>query len=718
MTPPIPIRARATPVNDDDDDVFPTSGGDGILLTSPTPIRAPATLVNDDDDDVSPTSGGDGEVIATPVRRGHGSKPVSVNVHDSMDALLQVHLQWVRNRAVPGMDAAAQHAEAEAGLARQCVEEEARLRQAQTKLTASQERLKEAEQKLALCETDERALDGLLSESNPLNHRLTQSEVKLALSLCMADENAWNRLLAELMVAPVRRGRDNQSTPVAADQDDEMILDTQDIVVDIESMDSNDQAKEASSAADAKHEERLARARLRRDRHLLRREAALAQAEAQREVALVEARARLEAATAQLAKVAAEVTAAALEEREAADASAKAWSQVHMMRVQKGTAAQRAEAEVCAARERAEEEERLQQARATLQGAKKRLRQTERELALCVTEEKALHAESTPSPPSDQEGPSGQRTSDEGNAGGDELSVGQQEARLSVRPFVRLSVRLSRLSGSSVKAAKREERLQRARGQLGFERRRRDVAIAKTEAAEVTGSAGAASGSSFASASAFTSAAHPSLTSRNDVETAASLNQQAENLLSTSCCLSMSSKAAIAYRLRPPPPPKETKLASQLSAQQWLARELDEAFPSLPRKGRLGLSPSRPRIAIGIATEHDEEKSKLAAQLSAQQWLSREMEAPPSSSRKGRLGGNPSRRRAAIGIATEQDSTRSSNLSSTRSRDNEEVDNEPGGLLAPQSPDRGSSSATAQDGVAVPRAAWKITRFARFVARI
>ena len=228
--------------------------------------------------------------------------------------------------------------------------------------------------------------------------------------------------------------------------------------------------------------------------------------------------------------------------------------------------------------------------------------------------------------------------------GGGELSVARLEAQ----------------------AAKRAERLQRARRKLDKEWMRHEVAIAKTEAAEAAGSTGAASGSRSASASTSTSAAQPSLTSRNDGETAASLNQQAD-LPSTS--------------------------------RHHVSIDIVDALPP-------------------YATPPPPKKSKLAAQLSAQQWLSREMEAPPSSSRKGRLGGNPSRRRAAIGIATEQDSTRSSNLSSTRSRDNEEVDNEPGGLLAPQSPDRGSSSATAQDGVAVPRAAWKITRFARFVARI
>ena len=631
MDSPALLRKRAALVNDDDEDVPLTSAGDGVLMTPPTPIRKRAALVNDDDEDVSPTSGGGGEVMAAPVRRGYGSKPVPEDVNDAMDALLQVHLQRVRDSAVPGKDAATQRAEAEAGLARQCAEEQARLQQAQTKLNASQERLKEAERKLALCETHERALDGLFSESNPLNHQLTQLEVDLALALCVAgaDERALDGLLAGLIVEPVRRGLGNQSASVAADQDDEMSLDTDDIMVDIKNMIVNDiKAKGASSAADAKREERLARARLCRDQHLLRREAALAQAETQREIALVAARAQLEAATAQLAKVAAEVTVAVQEEKEAVDASAKAWSQVHMTRMRTGTAAQRAEAEVCAARERAEEEESLQQARAKLQDAKKRLWQTERvveEAALAVTEEKAMQEpiyKSTPPPPPDQEGLLGQRTGGGVDVGGGELSVARQEA----------------------KAAKREERLQRARGKLGAQQMRRDVAIAKTEAMEVAGSTAAASGSSFASASTPAPAAQPGLTSRNDGETAASLKQKA-NFPSTS---GRHVSIDIADALPPfetPLPPKKTKVASQLSAQHA--------------------------------------------------WLSHHMECPRSATR--------------IGIAMEQDSTRSA--------DGEEEDNEPGASLAPQSPDRGSSSATARGGAAVPRAVLMITRFARF-ARI
>ena len=71
-----------------------------------------------------------------------------------------------------------------------------------------------------------------------------------------------------------------------------------------------------------------------------------------------------------------EVTAAAQAEKEAADASAKAWSQVHMSRVRAGTAAQRAEAEARAARERAAEEEHLKQAQARMKEAQERLQQS------------------------------------------------------------------------------------------------------------------------------------------------------------------------------------------------------------------------------------------------------------------------------------------------------------------------------------------------------
>ena len=177
------------------------------------------------------------------------------------------------------------------------------------------------------------------------------------------------------------------------------------------------------------------------------------------------------------------------------DAAASAWSQVHMERVQsflQGTAAQRAEEETREARERAQEEARLKQARAKLEGAQERLRQTERELALCKAEETALREAEERAfralnlAPSRQQG-SPSVTSEEivlelGN------SRGEIDSSDGAGPDVDLVLRLEMEARSyleakvAAKETKREERLQRARGRLGAERARREKAEAEANA--------------------------------------------------------------------------------------------------------------------------------------------------------------------------------------------------------------------------------------------
>jgi len=131
------IRARAThgteSIPEDDDDVPPTCDADGQLAVSPTSLRKRAARVDDDDDDISPTSGGDCEIMAAPVRRGRGNKSVASDLDDSMGAKYK--------------------------------EGEVRLRQALAKLQEMEERLKQSELELMLCEADERSLGVLLSES-------------------------------------------------------------------------------------------------------------------------------------------------------------------------------------------------------------------------------------------------------------------------------------------------------------------------------------------------------------------------------------------------------------------------------------------------------------------------------------------------------------------------------------------------------------------------
>ena len=206
--------------------------------------------------------------------------------------------------------------------------------------------------------------------------------------------------------------------------------------------------------------------------------------------------ARLEAATKQLAEIKVETTAAAQAEREATDASAKAWSavtdaniQLTMSRVRAGTAGQHAEAEARAARQRAAEEERLRRAQARMKEAQEGLVQSARELALCEAQERSLdellaqaaekaqRAADAAAPPVTSEdivlglhsvSEAGEATVPHPQAmdptrGQPSLTRGEADANLS----------------SQIKEAQRTERIARARGKLVAERARRVAALAQ-----------------------------------------------------------------------------------------------------------------------------------------------------------------------------------------------------------------------------------------------
>ena len=357
----------------------------------------------------------------------------------------------------------------------------------------AQAHLQHLDLELKLCESDERALDRLLSQES------TESERRES-QPSMGDGEGGVRTPSP----SVRWGCGSRSGSVAADVDDEMqvqiCLDVDDTGAGVESS-GRGEAKEGSNrtaSTEAMRSERLARARGRLSAEKARREAALAQTEAQLEAASAAARARLEAAAAQLIEAEAEAAAAVQEEKEAADASASAWSQVHMERVRsaspRGTAAQRAEEETGAARERAQEEMRLQQARAKLKGAHERLQQTERELTVCKAEEtelrkaeeRALRAldGTEPQPPCQQESSfviSEEIVLELASSRG-EIDI-PDEAGPAVDPVLRLEMEArSRLEATQSKEAKREERLRRARGRLGAERRRREKAEVEAQA--------------------------------------------------------------------------------------------------------------------------------------------------------------------------------------------------------------------------------------------
>ena len=383
----------------------------------------------------------------------------------SANAWAQVHLARVREGKQR------QREEAEARSSKQRSEEEARQQQARARLEEAQERLRQSELELAMCEVDERALDALmlaLSESNP-----TVSE-PISTNVQASSDGA------EVMTPPASKGPSTLvlspygSSSATADVDDELSLDAGEL--------SNDGRNVAERVADARR--RLATEQARR-------EAALAQTETQREAALEAARARLQAATAQLAEIAAEATVAAQEEMEAEESAKRAWSQVHVVHEQMtGTAAQRAAVEASAARERAEEETRLRKAKAKMAEVQKRMRQTERKLALCKAEEKALNE-----PVNASKTPQSTRSSQQQKSSHPVTkslpSVAEEEIVVKIDTIDRIST--SSLSetdsettgqhASEAKQAKKIERLQRARRQLDAERARgRKAALANLRA--------------------------------------------------------------------------------------------------------------------------------------------------------------------------------------------------------------------------------------------
>ena len=390
----------------------------------------------------------------------------------SANAWAQVHLARVREGKQR------QRVEAEARSSKQRSEEEARQQQARARMEEAQERLRQSELELAMCEVDEKALDTLmlaLSESNP-----TVSE-PISTNVQASSDGA------EVMTPPASKGPSTLvlspygSSSATADVDDELSLDADEL--------SNDGRNVAKRVADARR--RLATEQARR-------EAALAQTETQREAALEAARARLQTATAQLAEIAAEATVAAQEEMEAEESAMRAWSQVHVVHEgMTGTAAQRAAVEASAARERAEEETRLRKAKAKVAEVQKRMRQTERKLALCKAEEKALNE-----PVIASEKPQSTRSSQQQKSSHPVTkslpSVAEGEIVVKIDTIDRISTSsLSETTAqhapepepgriatrSEANQAKKMERLQRARRQLDAERARgREAALANLRA--------------------------------------------------------------------------------------------------------------------------------------------------------------------------------------------------------------------------------------------
>ena len=386
----------------------------------------------------------------------------------SANAWAQVHLARVRKSKVR------QRAEAEASAVKQRKEEEARLTQARARMEEAQAHLQHLELELALCESDERALDRLLSKGSTEPARM-ESERTLSPSMGGGDRELMARSSPS-----VRLVSGSKSGSTAAD---EMSLDTaRDTEAGIDRF-GRGVAKEGSNrsgSTEAIRSERLARARGRLGAERARREVALAQAETQREAASAAARARLEVAAAQLVEAEAEAAAATQEEKEAADASRSAWAQVHMDRVRSSPRVmigQRAEADAKAhtAQEHVQEGTRVQQARAKLEGAQERLRQTERELTLCKTEEASLgEAEDRA-----LDGTDPQLSRQQGTSSVIVLETDSPAPGPHVDPVRRLEMEArSRLEAKESKEAKREERLRRAREKLGAERGRRE----KTEA--------------------------------------------------------------------------------------------------------------------------------------------------------------------------------------------------------------------------------------------
>ena len=406
----------------------------------------------------------------------------------SANAWAQVHLTRVRKSKVR------QRAEAEARAAQQRKEEEARLAQAREIMEEAEASLQHLSIELKLCESDERVLNRLLSMGT------TESESERTSSPMDggADGEFMSPRAPRVSSASplVRRGCGSRSASLAADVDDEISFNAYNAGADSESFGRGgaNMGSNPTASTVAMRSERLARARERLGAERARRAVAVAQTETQREAASAAAKARLDAAAAKLVEAEAEATAAAQEEKEAADASASAWSQVHMERVRsfpRGTAAQHAKEETRAARERAQEEARLKQARAKMKGAQERLRQTERELTLCKTEERALRCAEERALRALDPVPSRQQGSPSATSEEIVLELGSSRGEIDspngagpdVDPVLCLEMEArSCLEAKVAKEAKREERLQRARGRLGAERARRDKAEAEANA--------------------------------------------------------------------------------------------------------------------------------------------------------------------------------------------------------------------------------------------
>jgi len=412
----------------------------------------------------------------------------------SANAWAQVHLARVRKSKVR------QRAEAEARAAQQRKEEEARLAQARVIMEEAEASLQHLSIELRLCESDERVLDRLLSKGTIESERVESERTSSPMGGGTDGEFTSPHASRVSCASPLVRLRcGSKSTSAAADVDDEINFNADDAGADSESFGRGEANMGSNRAAStmAMQSERLARARQRLGAEQARRAEALAQAETERQAASAAAKARLDAAAAKLVEAEAEAAAAAQEEKEAVDAAASAWSQVHMERVRsfpRDTAALHAEEETRAARERAQEEARLKQARTKMKGAQERLRQTERELVLCKAEETALREAEERAfralnlVPSRQQG-SPSVTSEEivlelGNSRGEIDSP--DGTGPNVDPVLRLEMEARSCLEAKVakvaKEAKREERLQRARGWLGAERARREKAEAEANA--------------------------------------------------------------------------------------------------------------------------------------------------------------------------------------------------------------------------------------------
>jgi len=411
----------------------------------------------------------------------------------SAQAWADVHLARVRKNKLR------QRAEAEARAAQHRKEEEARLAQARARLEEVDRYCTCASIELKLCERDERVLDNLIStgttttESERMESERMESE---RTSSAGEDGKITSPRASRVSRASPWAGRGRESAAVAADVDDEIDLSAGDTGAAIKSFERGrtEKGSDRTTSTVAMRLERLTRARERLVAERARRNIALAQTETQREAASAAAKARLKTAAAQLVEAEAEAAAAAQEEKEAADVSASAWSAVHMERVRsfpRDTAASRAEEERRAARERAQEEERLQLARAKLKAAQERLRRTEKEVALCKSEEAALReAEEKAFRALDGADPASSRQ--QGSPSSCTLeevvvqlgsSHGEIDSSGKAGPEVNLLLRLEmEATAKEAKEAKREERLQRARGRLGAERARREKAEAETNA--------------------------------------------------------------------------------------------------------------------------------------------------------------------------------------------------------------------------------------------